>query len=52
MHWNTKIINPQDLIKISRGDDKIIHKYLLQFQELIPQRIDSLKENLKADPSI
>ena len=49
MHWNTKIINPQDLITISRGDDKIIHKYLLQFQELIPQRIDSLKENLKAE---
>ena len=49
MHWNTKIINPQDLINISRGDDKIIHKYLLQFQELIPQRIESLKENLKAE---
>ena len=49
MHWNTKIINPQDLIKISRGDDKIIHKYLLQFQELIPQRIVSLKESLKAE---
>ena len=49
MHWNTKIINPQDLIKISRGDDKIILKYLLQFQELIPQRIDSLKESLKAE---
>lgn len=49
MHWNTKIINPQDLINISRGENKIIHKYLLQFQELIPQRIESLKENLKAE---
>ncbi|WP_296313731.1 hypothetical protein [Winogradskyella sp. UBA3174] len=49
MLWNTKIINPQDLINISRGDDKIIHKYLLQFQELIPQRIESLKENLKVE---
>jgi hypothetical protein len=48
MHWNTKIINPQDLIKISRGDTKIIYKYLLQFQELIPLRINSLKESLKA----
>lgn len=48
MNWNTNVINPQDLIKISRGDDKIIHKYLLQFQELIPQRIDNLKESLKA----
>nr|WP_321247101.1 hypothetical protein [uncultured Psychroserpens sp.] len=49
MHWNTKTINPQDLIKISRGDDKVIHKYLLQFQELIPQRINSLKEYLKVE---
>ncbi|MFT4851399.1 MAG: HPt (histidine-containing phosphotransfer) domain-containing protein [Sediminicola sp.] len=49
MDWNTKIINPQDLINISRGDDKIIYKYLLQFQELIPQRIASLKESLKAE---
>ncbi|PKG44113.1 hypothetical protein [Psychroflexus sp. MES1-P1E] len=48
MHWNTKIINPKELINISRGDDKIIYKYLLQFQELIPQRINSLKEYLKA----
>lgn len=46
MYWNNKIINPQDLIKISRGDDKIIHKYLLQFQELIPPRIDRLKKSL------
>nr|WP_321237446.1 hypothetical protein [uncultured Psychroserpens sp.] len=49
MHWNTKIINPQDLINIARGDHKIIYKYLIQFQELIPQRIDSLKENLKVE---
>jgi HPt (histidine-containing phosphotransfer) domain-containing protein len=49
MRWNTKIINPQDLINISRGDDKIIHKYLLQFQELIPQRIESLQKYLEAE---
>lgn len=49
MNWNTKIINPQDLINISRGDNKIIYKYLLQFQELIPRRINSLKDNLKAE---
>jgi HPt (histidine-containing phosphotransfer) domain-containing protein len=48
MRWNTKIINPQDLINISRGDDKIIHKYLLQFQELIPQRVESLQKYLEA----
>jgi HPt (histidine-containing phosphotransfer) domain-containing protein len=49
MHWNTKIINPQDLIKISRGDDKIIHKYLLQFKELIPLLIESLEQSLKEE---
>ena len=48
MHWNIKTINPQDLINIARGDDKIIYKYLILFQELIPQRIHSLKESLKA----
>lgn len=47
IHWNTTIINPQELIKISKGDRTIIHKYLLQFQELIPQRILSLEMSLK-----
>jgi HPt (histidine-containing phosphotransfer) domain-containing protein len=47
IHWNTTIINPQELIHMSRGDKKIIHKYLLQFQELIPQRIESLEISLK-----
>ncbi len=49
IHWNTTIINPQELIHMSRGDKKIIHKYLLQFQELIPQRIESLEESLKTE---
>lgn len=49
VHWNTTIIDPQELIHISRGDKKIIHKYLLQFQELIPQRIASLAEGLGAE---
>jgi len=48
IHWNTTIINPQELIHISRGDSKIMYKYLKQFQELIPQRIESLEESLKA----
>lgn len=47
IHWNTVIINPQELIHISRGDKEIISKYLLQFKELIPPRIESLAENLK-----
>lgn len=48
-NWNTKVINLKELIHISRGDKKIVHKYLLQFQELIPLRIESLKESLKAE---
>ncbi|MFT7072555.1 hypothetical protein [Patiriisocius sp. Uisw_017] len=47
IHWNTTIINPEELIKISRGDTSIVYKYLLQFQELIPPRIESLEESLK-----
>ncbi|MFY0631774.1 MAG: Hpt domain-containing protein [Flavobacteriaceae bacterium] len=49
IHWNTRIIDPQELINIARGDTKIIHKYLAQFQELIPKRIESLEENLKTE---
>ena len=49
IRWNTIIINPKELIHISRGDNKIIYKYLVQFQELIPQRIESLEENLKTE---
>jgi len=49
IQWHTTIINPKELIHIARGDNKIIYKYLLQFQQLIPQRIESLKESLKAE---
>ena len=52
IHWNTTIINPQELIQMSRGDKKIIYKYLLQFQELIPQRIQSLEKSLKTEDRI
>ena len=47
IHWNTSIIDPQDLIQIARGDKSIIHKYLVQFWELIPQRIEVLEDSLK-----
>lgn len=49
IQWHTTIINPQELIHIARGDNKIIYKYLLQFQQLIPQRMESLEESLKAE---
>ena len=47
--WNTTYINPQNLISISRGDKTRMLKYLNQFQELIPQRIESLKNSLEAE---
>ena len=45
--WSTTIINPKELIHISRGNRTIIFKYLKQFKELIPQRIKSLEVSLK-----
>ena len=47
--WNTTVVNPQELINISRGDKNRMLKYLYQFQTLIPQRIEKLKESLKTD---
>lgn len=48
-NWNCTYIDPQNLISISRGDKNRMLKYLNQFQELIPQRIENLKEHLKAE---
>ena len=45
--WATTTINPKELIHISRGDRKVIYKYLIQFKELIPKRIDSLEKSLE-----
>ncbi len=48
IEWATTIINPKELIHISRGDRKVIYKYLTQFKVLIPQRIESLEKSLEA----
>ena len=48
-NWNTKYIDPQNLISISKGDPQRMLKYLNQFQELIPKRIESLKASLAAE---
>lgn len=45
--WTETTINPKELIHISRGDHKVIYKYLNQFKELIPPRIESLEQSLK-----
>lgn len=47
--WNTTVVNPQELINISRGDKNRMLKYLYQFQTLIPQRIEALKESLETE---
>jgi hypothetical protein len=49
MTWNTTLINPKGLIKIARGDKKRVLKYLNQFLELIPNRIEGLKKSIKAE---
>lgn len=46
IQWNTQYIDPQNLISISRGDKNRLLKYLNQFKELIPQRIEKLQESL------
>jgi HPt (histidine-containing phosphotransfer) domain-containing protein len=48
IQWNTTVIDPKELILISRGNKMVIHKYLLQFQKLIPERIESLNLSLNA----
>ena len=39
-------IDTSQLIQISRGDKERMRRYLEQFQELIPPRIDSLRDRL------
>ena len=47
INWNSNFIDLQNLIDISRGDKNRTLKYLIQFQELIPERIENLKESLQ-----
>ena len=49
LQWNTTVIDPQELIQIARGDKRFAYKYLRQFQQLIPERIESLTERLHAE---
>jgi len=41
-----KYIDSTQLVQIARGDKERMLKYLTQFEELIPQRIEHLKERL------
>ncbi|MEZ4935484.1 MAG: Hpt domain-containing protein [Saprospiraceae bacterium] len=49
LNWDTTYIDPQNIIGISRGDESRMIKYLNQFLELMPPRIENLKERLQAD---
>lgn len=44
--WNSSVIDPQNLISIARGDREVVYKYLKQFLELIPSRVENLKESM------
>jgi HPt (histidine-containing phosphotransfer) domain-containing protein len=47
--WQTKYLDPQNLIEVSHGDERRLLKYLNRFQELIPQRIEKLQQSLEAE---
>ena len=49
INWNSKYIDLKNLISIARGDKDRMLKYLNQFMELIPQRIENLNEYLLAN---
>lgn len=48
-NWNTQHVDLENLLAISRGSSERMLKYLLQFKELIPLRIQSLKNSVEAD---
>ena len=47
--WNTNYIDPQNLINISREDKNRMERYLRQFQELIPARVEDLKKYIEGN---
>lgn len=49
LKWNADYIDLNNLKTISRGDPEKALKYLNQFMDLIPQRIEHLKERLNAE---
>lgn len=44
--WNTQYISSQNIDKISRGKSRIALKYLKQFQQLIPPKVNTLRKDL------
>jgi HPt (histidine-containing phosphotransfer) domain-containing protein len=49
IQWNSAYIDLKNLINLSRGDKDRMLKYLNQFQDLIPSRVESLKNSLEVE---
>lgn len=49
VNWNVTYIDPQNLLNITRSDKSRMLKYLNQFLELIPSRVESLKNSMKIE---
>jgi hypothetical protein len=47
IQWNKNYLDLENLLHLSRGDNNQIMKYLNQFLELIPTRVESLKKNME-----
>lgn len=45
----TNLIHLNHLMEITHGDEEVTKRYLLQFQELMPTRIENLRESLKSE---
>jgi HPt (histidine-containing phosphotransfer) domain-containing protein len=49
LNWNKDIIDLKKLVEVTRGDSGRILRYLNQFQELIPTRINLMYTYLDAE---
>ena len=49
LEWNTEYIDPKNLILISNGDSAKMVRYLRQFLELMPPRIQRLQDSLESE---
>lgn len=49
---NTSFVNLENLNQLSRGDQAMEHKYLKQFIELIPERMEKLNSGLKSEDRV
>ena len=49
INWNVSFIDPQNLLTLTRNDKTRMLKYLNQFLELIPSRVESLKNSMRTE---